>query len=150
MLTVADTAYAIAHIRHLESELPPEEQLFQNAYAGVFAAAGGHAREGTERFLSLLFFRDGIRLRTRHIDSVTLEAAAHGVGIFDKLRAWLGDAPPTDSWSPEPDRERFRAGLQGAATARASQRMHRENQRLARMLESAPARTPGASVERTT
>lgn len=78
MLTVSDTAYAIAFIRALEAELGDGERLFEDPYARIFAAAGAHAREGTERFLSLPFFRDGIRLRTRHIDDVVLDAIARG------------------------------------------------------------------------
>jgi methyltransferase (TIGR00027 family) len=78
MLTVTDTAYAIAFIRAQEAELGESERLFVDPYARIFAAAGAHAREGTERFLSLPFFRDGIRLRTRHIDDVVREAIARG------------------------------------------------------------------------
>jgi methyltransferase (TIGR00027 family) len=78
MLTVSDTAYAIAFIRAQEAELVEGERLFEDPYARLFAAAGEHAREGTERFLSLPFFRDGIRLRTRHIDDVVREAFEHG------------------------------------------------------------------------
>jgi hypothetical protein len=40
------------------------------------------------------------------------------MGIFDKLRAWLSGAPPTDAPSPEHDQERFRADAEGAAPAR--------------------------------
>lgn len=78
MLTVSDTAYAIAFLRALEAELPPNERLFEDPFARIFAAAGDHAREGTERFLSLPFFSDGVRLRTRHIDDVVREALAGG------------------------------------------------------------------------
>jgi methyltransferase (TIGR00027 family) len=78
MLTVSDTAYAIAFIRALEAELVESERLFEDPYARIFAAAGDHAREGTERFLSLPFFRDGIRLRTRHIDDVVRDAVTRG------------------------------------------------------------------------
>ncbi|MFO0639277.1 MAG: SAM-dependent methyltransferase [Polyangiaceae bacterium] len=78
MLTVSDTAYAIASVRAREAELSEGERLFEDPYAQVFAAAGDHAREGTERFLALPFFRDGIRLRTRHIDDVVRDAIQHG------------------------------------------------------------------------
>lgn len=78
MLTVSDTAYAIAVIRAREAELGESERLFEDPLARIFAAAGGHAREGTERFLSLPFFRDGIRLRTRHIDDVVRETITGG------------------------------------------------------------------------
>lgn len=78
MSTVSDTAYAIAFIRAQEADLAESERLFEDPYARIFAAAGEHAREGTERFLSLPFFRDGIRLRTRHIDDVARGAIAGG------------------------------------------------------------------------
>ena len=78
MLTVSDTAYAIATVRAREAELGEGERLFEDPYAGIFAAAGEHAREGTERFLALPFFRDGIRLRTRHIDDVVRGSVAGG------------------------------------------------------------------------
>lgn len=78
MLTVSDTAYAIATVRAREVELSEGERLFEDPYAKIFAAAGDHAREGTERFLALPFFRDGIRLRTRHIDDVVRDAIRHG------------------------------------------------------------------------
>ncbi|MFO0588137.1 MAG: SAM-dependent methyltransferase [Polyangiaceae bacterium] len=78
MLTASDTAYAIAVIRAREADFPESERLFEDPYARLFADAGEHAREGTERFLALPFFRDGIRLRTRHIDDVVREALSHG------------------------------------------------------------------------
>lgn len=78
MLTVSDTAYAIALVRAQEGTSEEGEPLFEDPYARIFAAAGEHAREGTERFLSLPFFREGIRLRTRHIDDVVREAIAGG------------------------------------------------------------------------
>lgn len=79
MLTVSDTAWSIAQIRADEALLPAGERLFDDPYAGIFAAAGAHAAEGTARFLSLPFFRDGIRLRTRAIDDVTRDALAAGI-----------------------------------------------------------------------
>ena len=78
MLTAADTAYAIAHIRALEANIPAPERLFDDPYAAVFAAAGEHAREGTERFLSLPFFRDAVRLRTRFFDDFVRDGVAAG------------------------------------------------------------------------
>jgi methyltransferase (TIGR00027 family) len=79
VLTVADTAYSIAVIRAEESERPAPERLFEDPYASHFAAAGAHAREGTERYLALPFFRDGIRLRTRYIDDAVREGLAAGL-----------------------------------------------------------------------
>src|SRR5262249_1835780 len=38
-----------------------------------------HAREGTERFMALPFFRDGIRLRTRFLDDAVREGLAAGI-----------------------------------------------------------------------
>src|SRR5207344_886697 len=67
-LTVADTAYSIAAVR------AEERDLFDDAFAKHFVAEGAHAREGTERYLSLPFFRDGVRLRTRYIDDALREA----------------------------------------------------------------------------
>lgn len=78
MLTVSDTAYAISSVRAQEAELSGSERLFEDPYAQIFAAAGDHAREGTDRFLSLPFFRDGIRLRTRHIDDIVRGAITQG------------------------------------------------------------------------
>lgn len=80
VLTVADTAYAIAAVRAQEAELPPAQRLFDDRYAAIFAAAGEHAAEGTARYLSLPFFRDGIRLRTRFIDDVVRDGVAAGLG----------------------------------------------------------------------
>lgn len=78
MLTASDTAYSIAHVRAREAELAQGERLFEDPCARIFAAAGEHAREGIERFLSLPFFRDGIRLRTRHIDDTVRDAILGG------------------------------------------------------------------------
>jgi methyltransferase (TIGR00027 family) len=78
MLTVSDTAYAIAVIRAEEGALAEAERLFHDPFAAIFAAAGEHARAGTDRFLSLPFFRDAIRLRTRHIDDLVRAALARG------------------------------------------------------------------------
>lgn len=79
MLTVSDTAYAIAAIRAMESSLPVTARLFDDPWAAVFAAAGAHAAEGTARFVALPFFCDGIRLRTRYFDDVVRDALAAGV-----------------------------------------------------------------------
>jgi methyltransferase (TIGR00027 family) len=78
MLTVSDTAYSIAVVRAREADLVESERLFDDPYARIFAAAGDHAREGTELFLSLPSFRDFIRLRTRHIDDAVRDAIGHG------------------------------------------------------------------------
>jgi methyltransferase (TIGR00027 family) len=79
MLTVADTAYSIALVRAQEAELPAGERLFEDPYGAIFAAAGEHAREGTERFLALPFFRAGVRLRTRFIDDAVREGLGAGL-----------------------------------------------------------------------
>jgi methyltransferase (TIGR00027 family) len=78
MVTVADTAFSIAEVRAAEAELPPKDRLFDDPYARHFLAAGEHAREATERYLSLPFFRDGIRLRTRFIDDEVRAALRAG------------------------------------------------------------------------
>ncbi len=68
-----------------ENDRPASERLFEDPYAAIFAAAGAHAREGTERYLALPFFRDGVRLRTRFIDDAVrggLEAGLDQVVIL--------------------------------------------------------------------
>src|SRR5512140_4037841 len=79
MLTVSDTAFAIAAVRAEEATRPPEERLFEDPYAATFLAAGAHAEAGTKRFLELPFFRDGIRIRTRLIDDVVRDSLAAGI-----------------------------------------------------------------------
>ncbi len=79
MLTVADTAYAIATVRAEEEERAVEDRLFEDPYARLFAAAGVHAAEGTERFLGLPYFREGVRLRTRFIDDAVRSGLAEGL-----------------------------------------------------------------------
>lgn len=79
MLTVSDTAFAIAAVRADEGLRPPDERLFEDSYAALFCAAGGHAAEGTKRFLDLPFFRDGIRIRTKFIDDVLVKGLAGGL-----------------------------------------------------------------------
>lgn len=79
MLTVADTAFAIAAVRAEEALRSPDERLFDDPYAAHFRAAGAHAEEGTQRYLSLPFFRDGIRLRTRFIDDALVDGLAAGL-----------------------------------------------------------------------
>lgn len=76
MLTVADTAFSIAAVRAEEAERPERERLFEDPYAHLFRSAGVHALEGTNRYLALPFFRDGIRLRTRVIDDFVRDALA--------------------------------------------------------------------------
>lgn len=94
MLSVEDTAFAIAKVRSLESARPEGERLFEDPLAPFVVAQGAHAREGVERFLSLPFFVDGIRLRTRFLDDVARDAARDGVsqllllGAGFDARAW--------------------------------------------------------------
>ena len=76
--SVADTAFSIAVVRAEEAPLPEGERLFDDPFAAIFAAAGAHAAESTQRFLDLPFFRDGIRLRTRYIDDAIREGVARG------------------------------------------------------------------------
>src|SRR5215207_2433077 len=54
--TVADTAFSIAVVRAEEGSRPDRERLFTDPYASVFAAAGAHVAESTQRFLDLPFF----------------------------------------------------------------------------------------------
>jgi len=79
MLTAADTAFSIAAVRAEESLRPTHERLFEDPYASLFQALGAHADEGTQRYLALPFFRDGIRLRTRFIDDVLRSALDEGL-----------------------------------------------------------------------
>lgn len=74
MLTVADTAFPIAHVRAEEGGLPASERLFEDPYAHLFRDAGKHAEEGTRRYLELSFMRHGVRLRTRFIDDFVRDA----------------------------------------------------------------------------
>ena len=77
--TVADTAFSIAVVRAEEGQRPQGERLFDDPYAHLFAAAGAHAAESTQRFLDLPFFRDGVRLRTRYIDDAVRAGLAAGL-----------------------------------------------------------------------
>lgn len=79
MLTAADTAFSIAAVRAEEALRPAGERLFDDPYAALFYAAGAHAEEGTQRYLALPFFRDGIRLRTKFIDDVLVKALEEGL-----------------------------------------------------------------------
>lgn len=78
-LVVADTAFSIALVRAEERDRPQAERLFDDPYASLFAAAGEHAMESTQRFLDLPFFRDGVRLRTRFIDDAIRDGLAAGL-----------------------------------------------------------------------
>jgi methyltransferase (TIGR00027 family) len=80
MSTVADTAFAMCVVRAAEGERPAAERLFEDPYASLFHAGGAEAREGTQRFLDLPFFTDGMRLRTRFIDDVVRDGLAAGLG----------------------------------------------------------------------
>jgi methyltransferase (TIGR00027 family) len=79
MLTSADTAYSIAHMRAEEGRRPLAERLFEDPYASLFADAGQHAMEGTQRLLVLPFAVDNVRLRTRAYDDFVREGLAAGV-----------------------------------------------------------------------
>ena len=79
MLTVADTAYSIALLRGQEADLPEGERLFEDPYGAIFAAAGEHAREGTERFVAMPGFREGVRIRTRFLDDAVREGLDAGL-----------------------------------------------------------------------
>lgn len=79
MVTVADTAFSIAVVRAEEGERPEGERLFVDPFAHLFAAAGAHAAEATQRYLDLPFFREGVRLRTRFIDDVVRDAIRDGL-----------------------------------------------------------------------
>jgi methyltransferase (TIGR00027 family) len=78
VLTSADTAYSIAHMRAEEGRRPLAERLFEDPYASLFADAGQHAMEGTRRFLELPNVVDSVRLRTRAYDDFVREGLAAG------------------------------------------------------------------------
>jgi len=77
--SVADTAFSIAVVRAEEARRPRAERLFEDPYAHLFAAAGQHVAEATQRFVDLPFFRDGVRLRTRFIDDYVRDGVAAGL-----------------------------------------------------------------------
>jgi len=85
--SVADTAFSIAVVRAEEADRPPAERLFDDPFAHLFAAAGQHAAEATQRFLELPFFRDGVRLRTRYIDDAVREGVKAGLNQIVLLGA---------------------------------------------------------------
>jgi O-methyltransferase involved in polyketide biosynthesis len=76
MLTVSDTAYAIAWVRALESDRAPEQRLFEDPYARIFRDAGAHAAEASKRFIELPVMSAAVRLRTRFLDDLVREALA--------------------------------------------------------------------------
>jgi len=84
MPNVADTAFAIARVRAEEAE--QSDPLFRDPLAARFNPTGD-VIDATERFLSLPFFRDGIRLRTRFIDDFVRDAVADGLEDFVILGA---------------------------------------------------------------
>lgn len=77
--TLADTAFSIAAVRAEEADRHEDERLFVDPYAALFASAGVHVAEATQRFLELPFFRDGVRLRTRYIDDAVRAGLAAGL-----------------------------------------------------------------------
>jgi O-methyltransferase involved in polyketide biosynthesis len=77
--SVADTAFSIAVVRAEEGQRPRAERLFDDPYARLFAAAGEHVKDNTQRFLDLPFFRDGVRLRTRFIDDAVRDGLVAGL-----------------------------------------------------------------------
>jgi methyltransferase (TIGR00027 family) len=77
--SVADTAFSIAVVRAEEAKRPEADRLFEDPYAHLFAAAGAHAAESTQRFLDLPFFHEGVRLRTRFIDDAVRDGLAAGL-----------------------------------------------------------------------
>jgi methyltransferase (TIGR00027 family) len=77
--SVADTAFSIAMVRAEEALRPDGDRLFDDPYASLFAAAGTHAAESSQRFLDLPFFRDGVRLRTRYIDDAVRKGLKAGL-----------------------------------------------------------------------
>lgn len=79
MLTVSDTAYAVATIRADETRLPASERLHEDPYAAIFRSGEAAVAEATARMLGLPFMRDGVRLRTRFVDDFVRDALAAGL-----------------------------------------------------------------------
>src|SRR5262249_11128089 len=80
MSAAASTAFAIAHFRALEDARPQAERLFEDPYGAIFyGAADAEAIAGTERWLVLPMFVDGVRLRTRFIDDFVRDGLREGV-----------------------------------------------------------------------
>jgi methyltransferase (TIGR00027 family) len=77
--SVADTAFSIAVVRADEGRHPPGERLFEDPYAALFAAAGAHAADSTQRFLDLPGFYPGVRMRTRFVDDAVRDGLAGGL-----------------------------------------------------------------------
>jgi len=77
--SVADTAFSIAVVRAEEGKRPRAERLFDDPYAHLFAAAGEHVAECTQRFLDLPGFWEGVRMRTRFIDDAVRDGLAGGL-----------------------------------------------------------------------
>jgi methyltransferase (TIGR00027 family) len=77
-MQVTDTAAAIARIRAREGERPVGERLFEDPFAAHFFG-GEVASEVTDRFLSVPFFVEQVRLRTRYIDDFLRAGLRDGV-----------------------------------------------------------------------
>ena len=76
-MNVTDTAAIIATVRDAESELPPEQRLFVDPYARLFAS-GPDVDEVVERFRAVPVFREQVRVRTRFIDDFVRRGLADG------------------------------------------------------------------------
>lgn len=74
-LTPIKTATAIARIRAGEAELPREQRLFDDPYAGYFDDVHLDVQAV---FDTIPFFREQIRLRTRYLDDCVREAVREG------------------------------------------------------------------------
>lgn len=86
MVQVTDTAAAIARLRAAENELPAGERLFEDPLARLFVG-GAAATEATERLLTVPFFREHVRLRTRFIDDCVRASLADGIAQIVVLGA---------------------------------------------------------------
>ncbi|MCC6215004.1 MAG: class I SAM-dependent methyltransferase [Polyangiaceae bacterium] len=69
------TAAAIAFVRAEEGRRPPGDRLFEDRYAALWAAEGAEARR---LFLTVPFFVEHVRLRTRFLDDEIRSAVARG------------------------------------------------------------------------
>jgi methyltransferase (TIGR00027 family) len=114
-------------VRAAESELPPDERLFVDPFARLFASEP-EAHELADQFTAVPFFREQVRVRTRFIDEFVRQGVADGfrqiviLGAgFDCRALRLGEIAATGSKVYEVDfreqLEKKRAVLAAASVA---------------------------------
>ncbi len=79
MADVLDTARAIARCRAAEAERPPDDRLFEDPLARLFAGDGdAGAEDVVAAFARVPFFAEQVRLRTRYLDDLVRAEIARG------------------------------------------------------------------------